>query len=186
MAAHFDVNVILVGSDYFSAAQRQQVNDALTVMTSIFAPLGPTVGTIGRFEIGAADSKGLYILLDEADANSLTDHWAVNNDAIDMFVVMHWGTASGMSPRPGKCPKLTRKILRSPVVSLDGVTKEFNGNTFAHEIGHFLGLPHAERDTSLVGPALVAANFMKEDPGSNTEVTLAQAEKMKSHCSIKF
>ena len=59
MAAHFDVNVILVGADKFTPAQRQQVNDSIQVMTSIYAPLGPTVGTTNRFSISTANSIAL-------------------------------------------------------------------------------------------------------------------------------
>jgi hypothetical protein len=185
MAPHFDINVIAVGVDKFTTAQRQQVNDSIAIMTSIFAPLGPTVGTVNRHSINSANSRGLHIIRDFADVQSLPELWAVPNDAVDLFVVASIPLKDGWSPRPGKCPKLIDKNLRSPVVSLSG--DKFNsGNTFAHEVGHFLGLPHAEDDTSLVGSGFVAANFMKAQSGSNTEMTQAQSQKLRTHCSIKF
>ena len=175
MAAHFDLNVIVVGADKFTPAQRQQVNDSIQVMTSIYAPLGPTVGTINRFSIFTANSRGLHIIVDDADAEKLADLFSVKtNEAIDLFVVANWVLHDGLSPRPGKCPKLSRKNLRSPVVSLNPQPigdPANSGNTFAHEIGHFLGLPHAEEDSSLVAPALVASNFMRHDSGTNTSMT---------------
>jgi len=186
MAAHFDVNVIVVGADKFTPAQQQQVNDSIQVMVSIYAPLGPTVGTVSRFSISTANSRGLHVIVDVADAEKLADLFSVKtNEAIDLFVVAHLVLADGWSPRPGKCPKLIRKNLRSPVVSLNG-TAANSGNSFAHEIGHFLGLPHAEEDSSLVGPSLVASNFMRSDSGTNTSMTQAQSERMRSHCTIKF
>jgi hypothetical protein len=186
MAAHFDVNVILVGSDKFAAAQVQQVNDSIQVMTAIYAPLGPTVGTVNHFFITAANARGLTTIIDVADAEKLADLFAVStNDAIDLFVVANLILADGWSPRPGKCPKKIRKNLRSPVVSLNG-TAANSGNSFAHEIGHFLGLPHAEDDASLVGAALVSSNFMRHDSGTNTSMTQAQSDRMRTHCAIRF
>jgi hypothetical protein len=186
MAAHFDLNVIVVGADKFTPAQQQQVNDSIQVMRSIYAPLGPTVGTVSRFSISAANSRGLHIIVHVADAEKLADLFSVkSNEAIDLFVVANLVLADGWSPRPGKCPKLIRKNLRSPVVSLNG-TSANSGNSFAHEIGHFLGLPHAEDDPSLVGPSLVASNFMRHDSGTNTSMTQAQSDRMRSHCTIRF
>jgi hypothetical protein len=186
MAAHFDLNVIVVGADKFTPAQQQQVNDSIQVMRSIYAPLGPTVGTVSRFSISAANSRGLHIIVHVADAEKLADLFSVkSNEAIDLFVVANLVLADGWSPRPGKCPKLIRKNLRSPVVSLNG-TSANSGNSFAHEIGHFLGLPHAEDDSSLVGPSLVASNFMRHDSGTNTSMTQAQSDRMRSHCTIRF
>lgn len=186
MAAHFDVNVILVGADKFTPAQHQQVNDSIQVMTSIYAPLGPTVGILSKFAISTANSRGLHIVIDAADAEKLADLFSVKtNEAIDLFVVANLVLADGWSPRPGKCPKLIRKGMRSPVVSLNG-TAANSGNTLAHEVGHFLGLPHAEDDPSLVGPSLVASNFMRHDSGTNTSMTQAQSDRMRSHCTVRF
>jgi hypothetical protein len=185
MAPHFDLNVIMVGKDKFNAAQLQKVNDSIAVMTSIYAPLGPTVGVINRYEIKSADSRGLHIIRNEADAETLSGLWAVPNDAIDLFVVAVIPIKDGWSPLQGKCPKQKGKTVRSPVVSLNG-DKDNAGNTFAHEVGHYLGLPHAEDDSSLVGAGFVATNFMKTNSGSNTEMTQAQSQKMRTHCTIKF
>jgi hypothetical protein len=187
LAAHFDLNVIVVGADKFTPVQRQQVNDSILVMTSIYSPLGPTVGTVNRFSISTANSRFLHNIFDDADAEKLADLFSVKtNEAIDLFVVANWAKPNnGLSPMPGKCPKLIRKGLRSPVVSLN-TNVAFSGNTFAHETGHFLGLPHAEDDSSLVAPALVASNFMATASGSNTSMTQAQSDKMGTHCTIRF
>jgi hypothetical protein len=185
LAAHFDLNVIVVGGDKFTPAQSQQVNDSIQVMTSIYAPLGPLVGTVSRFSISTANSRGLHNMVTDADAEKLADLFSVPNEAIDLFVVVTWVLHDGLSPLAGKCPKLTRKTLRSPVVALNG-TAANSGNSFAHEIGHFLGLPHAEDDSSLVAPALVASNFMAKASGANTSMTQAQSDKMRTHCTIRF
>lgn len=155
-------------------------------MTSIYAPLGPTADTINRFSISTANSRGLHIIVDVADAEKLADLFSVKaNEAIDLFVVANLVLADGWSPRPGKCPELIRKNMRSPVVSLNGAAAN-SGNTFAHEVGHFLGLPHAEEDSSLVGLSLVASNFMRHDSGANTGMTQAQSDRMRSPCTIRF
>jgi hypothetical protein len=93
----------------------------------------------------SANSRGLHIIRDFADVQSLPELWAVPNDAVDLFVVASIPLKDGWSPRPGKCPTLIDKNLRSSAASLSG--DKFNsGNTFAHEVGHFLGLPHAESE----------------------------------------
>ncbi|UBV20989.1 hypothetical protein H8Z59_27980 [Mycolicibacterium fortuitum] len=185
MAPYFDLNVIVVGNDKFTPVELQRVNDSVAVATAIFAPLGPVVGTVAWYVVNSADSKGLHIIRSIADAQSLADLWEVHNEAIDLFVVIHNPIADGWSPLKGKCPKGRGKNMRSPVVSLNGDTLN-SGNTFAHEIGHYLGLPHAEDDSSLVGAGFVANNFMRKKSGSNTEVTQAQSARMRQHCCIKF
>ncbi|MGH3875873.1 MAG: M12 family metallo-peptidase [Actinophytocola sp.] len=183
MAPHLDLNVIVVGEDRFTPAQATQVNDSLTVMTGIFAARGPVIGTVNRFRITFADAGTLTIIRSLGDAQALADRWSVKNDALDLFVVavMSDPKADGWSPVGGPCDKRRTKGLRSPVVSLNGNAAN-SGNTFAHEVGHFLGLPHCEKDTSLCNDPV---NFMKASSNSNTSVTQPQADRMRGHCSIR-
>jgi hypothetical protein len=181
--AHFDVNVIVVGKDTMSAAQLQQVTDSVQIMVSIFAARGPQVGTVKRFSITTAAAGALVNISSAADARALADKWSVKDTALDLFVVptiAAIANADGWSPIGGKCDKNRTKGLRSPVVSLNGSTAN-SGNTFAHEVGHFLGLPHCEDDAALCGDPV---NFIKRQSNSDTSVTAAQSARMTTHCLI--
>jgi len=180
---HFDVNVIVVGKDGFSAAKLQQVADSIQIMQNIFAPLGPQVGTVKRFSINTAAAGALVTIRSLADAQALADKWSVKDSALDLFVVptiAASGNADGWSPVAGKCDKARTKGLRSPVVSLNGNAAN-SGNTFAHEVGHFLSLPHCEDDATLCSDSV---NFIKRQSNSNTSVTSAQSTRMMTHCLI--
>ncbi|MFJ8085695.1 hypothetical protein ACIQ6Y_34600 [Streptomyces sp. NPDC096205] len=183
MAVHFDINLIVVAEETFTAAELKQVNDSVDIMKTIFATHGPVVGAVNRFKIDLAVAGANAVIRGAADAMALADRFAVrSNDALDVFVVkriLH-PTDVGYSPSPGACGKNKAKgRLRAPVVALDGSAAD-SGNTFAHEVGHFLGLPHCEKDESLCGPA----NFMRAQSGTNTGITPAQAVKMITHCQV--
>lgn len=185
MAQHFDVNVIVVGADRFTPAQLLQVDQSVQIMQAIYAVHGPQVGTVGRFTISSAAAGSLVVIRSESDARALADKWAVRNDALDLFVVpviVAGARADGWSPVGGRCEKNRTKGLRSAVVSLNGDAAN-SGNTFAHEVGHFLGLQHCEKDATFCSGD--PANFMKSQSNSNTGMTIAQANKMKLHCLIK-
>ncbi|MGC0334610.1 hypothetical protein RKD23_007600 [Streptomyces sp. SAI-170] len=183
MAVHLDINLIVVARDVFTPAELKQVDDSVDIMKAIFATHGPVIGTVNRFHIDARVAGVDAILLGAGDAMALADRFAVSsNDALDVFVVkrIFHPKDVGYSPVPGACGKKTVKgRLRAPVVSIAGSTAD-SGNTFAHEVGHFLGLPHCEKDESLCGPA----NFMRAASGTNTGVTPAQAVTMIRHCQV--
>jgi Metallo-peptidase family M12B Reprolysin-like len=181
--AHFDVNVIVVGKDSMSAAKIQQVADSIQIMVSIYAAQGPQVGTVKRFKITTAAAGALVTITSLSDAQALADQWGVKDAALDLFVVptiVASANADGWSPVGGKCDKNRTKGLRSPVVSLNGSTAN-SGNTFAHEVGHFLGLPHCEDDAALCSDPV---NFIKRQSNSNTSMTAAQSARMMTHCLI--
>ncbi|MBP0455120.1 hypothetical protein J5Y04_37230 [Kitasatospora sp. RG8] len=187
MAPHFDVNVIIVGQDTFTPAKVQQVNDAVGVMKVIFAALGPEVGTVRNFNIPSAAAGRLTVIRSHADAIALANGWSVKNDALDLFVVrlITGPTFVGLSPQPGDCRKNKTKApaLRAPVVTIQEEFTDQSGNTFAHEVGHFLGLPHCAVNPSLCAGA--PSDFMDAVSASNTGVTAAQAALMKRHCLVR-
>ena len=170
-----EVNVIRVGSDNFTAADLQETNDALTGAAAIFAQVGLELRVVGRFIITAAQAGANEVIDSEAEASDLTSDWTVQNDALDLFVVRVMNGADGWSAVNGSCDKNSKGMTGS-VVSLNGPLAN-SANTFAHEIGHYLGLSHIPDN----------GNFIGNNGGSNsfTGIFDWQGDTMKRHCFVK-
>ncbi|MEU5421686.1 zinc-dependent metalloprotease family protein [Streptomyces sp. NPDC001407] len=186
MAPHFDVNVIIVGKDKFTPEKLAQVDGAVGVMKTIFATFGPEVGTVRKYSISSSAAGRLVVIRSHADAKELANLWSVKNDAVDIFVVgLITDRFVGTCAVPGSCSKSRVKFgnyPRTPVVTIQEPLAE-SGNTFAHEVGHFLGLQHCEDDQSFCAGS--PNNFLMRNSAANTGITSAQADKMKSHCAVK-
>jgi hypothetical protein len=82
--------------------------------------------------------------------------------------------ADGWSALNGPCDK-SAKGMTGTVVSLNGPTAN-SGNTFAHEIGHYLGLNHIADTDNFIG------NNGPSD--SNTGIFSWQGDIMAKHCFV--
>src|SRR5437870_2776302 len=105
MAIHIDLNIILVGSDGFTAADRQQVLDSIDVMRTIYQQVGLGIGSVNRYVIATDKAKGHEVISSTGEARALTADWSVKNDAIDVFVVRKMIGADGWSAVQGPCDK---------------------------------------------------------------------------------
>lgn len=178
-----DVNIIRVGNENFSAAERDGVFDALrTQAASIFNSQDMDIGTIRTYIISVAQAGGYVTINSNGEAEDLTEDWTVQNDAIDMFVVrLYTGSVAGLSPRPGPCDKDAKGMNGVVVESFadtgtNGVAT--TGMFMAHELGHYLGLPHTNSTNNLMNPAIGTAN---------TVLTNAQGNTMKNFpCFVRF
>ena len=171
-----DVNLIAVGRDNFSNANVDQMLNSLTGARQIYAQVGLNIGTVRRFRIEASQAGALEIVDSLAEADQLTDDWTVGNNALDVFVVRSMNGADGWSAVGGSCDKNSKGMTGS-VVSLNGSLAN-SGNTFAHEMGHYLGLDHIA----------AADNFIGNNGASNshTNVFEWQGDTMKRHCFVYF
>ena len=102
----------------------------------------------------AADAGGKAIIDSSSEAQDLTADWTVPNGSLDLFVVQVVNGASGWSPVGGSCDKDSKGMTGS-VVSLEG-GKDYAGNTFAHEMGHYLGLDHVAESGNFIGGSISA------------------------------
>jgi hypothetical protein len=169
-----DVNLIAVGRDHFTNANIDQMLNSLTIARQIYAQVGLNIGTVRRFRIESNQVGALEIIDSQAEADQLTDDWTVSNNALDVFVVRSMNGADGWSPVGGSCNKNADGMTGS-VVSLNGSLAN-SGNTFAHEMGHYLGLDHIA----------AADNFIGNNGASNSKTNILdwQGTKMKSHCFV--
>ncbi len=178
--ASVTVNLTLVGVEGFSAADRADVDQGVLVMRTIFVAADIHL-SINRFRMSVAQAGRLVTVTGLADAQSLTEKAAGPDNSVDMFVVKRMtGQGEGWSPIGGPCNK-QRKGMTGIVVSLNGDAAN-RGNTFAHELGHYLGLPHASCSDPAFNDNFIRGGSCSSD--SNTVVTPEQAAIMKTHCAV--
>jgi hypothetical protein len=135
------------------------------------------IATIETYVISASDAGGYTTINSDDEAEDLTEDWTVRNSAVDMFVVRSYvGSVAGLSPVDGPCDK-SAKGMNGVVVELLG-SQALTGVIMAHELGHYLGLPHTNSTNNLMNPSVGTAN---------TVVTTSQGNTMKQFpCFLRF
>ena len=199
---HVHLNVIRVGFDAIPAADRDDAVDRLDYSVyktrNIFRQRSLGVGRVQHYFITAAQADGLDDIGSDSEAEDLWSSWSVPNDGLDAFVVRNISaTFIGLSPVGGSCTKGSSNdgLLGGTINrGADGVAR-----TFAHEIGHFLNLPHNH------GGGTGCSNCPSTDAGKSnlmaqtrcttcsggagvrdsTLLTAAQGTTIRGHCSVQ-
>jgi hypothetical protein len=180
---HFHLNVIAVGSDQFSDADFIEIDYSIFKLRNIYDTVSLGVGRVQHWAVTTADADGLDTPTSEDDLEDLTDDWTVPNDAIDMFIPhnvsipSNGGSILGLSPEGGPCDK-DDKDMNGSTCGLWG--SEQTARSFAHELGHYLGLGH-ENGTP--------TNLMCQSSGASSirnsvQLTSGQGETVRGHCFV--
>ena len=177
---HYHVNVICVAQENFPSGSFKKICNALQVTREIYEKVNMGIGRIEWFNIDAGTAGNKAIIDDSNEAWSLTSDWTVANDGLDLFVVRDIIGADGWSPLNGWCDKNNLGMTGS-VVSLKGSDGNI-ANTFAHEMGHYLGLDHIQNTTNFIGDT-TGANTGASN--SNTGILDSQGDILKMHCFMK-
>ena len=191
-ARHFNLNVIEVGSDQFTTADRDEVDYSIFKVRNIYRQEGLGVGRILHWDVSTAAANGLDSPTTEGDLEDLTADWTVPNDGIDLFVPHNMsipsdgGTILGKSAVDGPCDK-DAKGMTGATCGLWG--SEQTARTFAHELGHYLGLSHNHGDscptTTAAQNNLMAQSRCALSTRNSTLLTSSQGSNMRDHCSTK-
>jgi Helix-hairpin-helix motif len=181
------LNVIYVGAERFGEDDRQLVRDSVEVARSIYAQRDLGIGRVLEYAIPAAEAGRYVVVNDNGEARDLTNHWTVDNDGIDLFIVdVYEGSVVGYSPIRGPCEKNENwwqiKDMTGTVVELYTTVPALLGSTIGHELGHYLGLSHVH------SPWTPNARMNLMFPVASTsrnQLTANQADEMRDHCFMK-
>lgn len=191
---HIHLNVIRMGFDALSAADRatglERIDYATYRTRNIYRQVSLGVGRVLHWFVDAADANGRDDIGSRDEAEQLWEEWSVPNNGIDVFVVRNISTSQfvGRSPVGGNCDKggkddglLGGEINRA---------HEGFSRTFAHEIGHFLGLSHNHDDgecpTTTAGQnRLMAQTGCAVSLRTSVNLTSGEGSTMRGHCATR-
>jgi hypothetical protein len=187
---HVHINVIRVGIDNFTDADIDKIDYSIYKTRNIFRTVNLGLGRVEHYDVTVADSDGKNDLGSEDEAEDLTHDWTVPNNGIDVFVVENISDSDfiGLSPVGGPCDKDDKDM--NGVIGGE-VSRGTAGvaRTFAHEIGHYLGLPHNHGDdcpTSASGRAnLMAQTRCADSICDSVLLTSSQGNTVRGHCFVK-
>ena len=189
---HVHLNVIRVGFDAMSSADQalafERIDWATLRVRQIYAPVNLGVGRVLHWFITQAEADGADDIGSEDEAEELWDDWSVPNNGLDVFMVRTISADFiGLSPVGGACSKddkgdglIGGRIDRDP----DGVAR-----TFAHEIGHYLGLSHTHGDdcptTTAARNRLMSQTRCAVSSRNSVNLTSGEGSTMRSHCTVR-
>ena len=182
----FNLSAILVAHDpsfsgAFTSGDTVRMQTAIDVMRGLYAQVGLGIRKIYWQYIPTDQANG-YSVVDASEATQLTEDWSGDNDGIDLFFVTTITDAGGWSKTNGPCDK-DASGRTGAVVELKS-DEDYWGILLAHEVGHYLGLSHANDIDNVMGDDSDGNGIGSIDSGS-TELTNTQGDTMKNHCSIR-
>jgi hypothetical protein len=187
---HIHLNIIRVGIDNFTNAEVDKIDYAIYRIRNIYRPVNLGVGRVEHYDVTSGDAGGKDDLGSEDEAEDLTHDWTVPNNGLDVFMVDNISDKDfvGISPVGGPCDK-DDKDMNGVIGGEVNRDSEGVARTFAHEIGHYLGLSHNHGDdcpTSASAKAnLMAQTRCVDSVRNGVKLTSSQGSTMRGHCSVQ-
>ena len=183
-----NLSLILVGhendfSGEFNEADTRRMQAAVDRCREIYAQANLGIRRLFWSRIPVADADG-YTVVNAGEATDLTNDWSGNNSGIDVFFVTDVTDAGGWSNVDGPCDKDADKSGRTGVVMELQGSDDFTGILLAHEVGHYLGLSHANAITNMMGVDSNGDGIGELD-GTSSNITNSQADTMRSGCFVR-
>lgn len=184
---HIHLNIIRVGIDNFTAAEVDKIDYAIYKARNIYRTVNLGVGRVEHYDVTSAAAGGKDDLGSEDEAEDLTHDWTVPNNGVDVFMVDNISDTDfvGISPVGGPCDK-DDKDMNGVIGGEVNRGTEAVARTFAHEIGHYLGLSHNHGNncpTTAAGRAnLMAQTKCADSIRDSVVLTGSQGNTVRGHC----
>lgn len=179
---HFHVNVIRVGSDQFDDSDLEEIDYSIYRLRNIYGVENVGVGRVEHWFVLTEDADGLDAPNGKSEVEEITEKWMVPNDGIDIFIPFDMSNAGrlGRSVTDGPCEdKENKGGMDAAVAGIWG--KEQTSRTFAHELGHYLGLGHEnDRPENLMAQSSVASSIR-----DSVELRNSQVDDIRDHCLMQ-
>lgn len=199
---HIHINIIRVGFDALpggAAAQddaAEKLDYAIYRTRNSYRQVNLGVGWVRHYVITAAEADGMDDLGSQDEAHDLIDGASVPDVGIDAFVVRNISDTSFIGIAgdiPGECDKQSKDdgVIAGEI----GRGYEGFSRTFAHEIGHHLGLKHNHGGRpDCPGTTNGCNNLMAQTRcatgcGGGTRAAMlltgTQGSTMRGHCAVR-
>ncbi len=195
---HVHLNVIAVGwwNDFSSTdadTGRRKTDFAIMRTRQIYEQANLGVGLVRYGVIDQADADGYHNIGSEGEADDLSDDFSMSGSGIDCFVprTISDNDFIGISPVDGDCSKGGKSdgLIAGAIDRGGSVNTSFDefARTFAHEIGHYLSLPHNHGSSCPSGSSrnnlMAQTRCITVDARTATSLTSSQSSDMRGHCT---
>jgi hypothetical protein len=179
---HVHLNIIRVGIDNFTTAEVDRIDYAIFKARNIYRTVGLGIGRVEHWDVAAADAQGFDDLGSEGEAEDLTLAATAPNNGLDVFMVDNISNPDfvGLSPEGGPCDK-DDKDMNGVVGGEVNRGADAVARTFAHEIGHYLGLGHRNGEPDNLMCQTSDANSIR----NSVLLTDGQGDTVRGHCSVQ-